>query len=116
FWTSHQDFDIRQPETKFCGSQNISSWIKQNHIHAIVNCAAYTQVDLAEQHQHEAFAVNADGVACLANIAQQFHLRLIHISTDYVFDGKKTRRIKKTMRPIPSIFTVQAKEQEKKPF
>ena len=89
FWTSHQDFDIRQPETKFCGSQNISSWIKQNHIHAIVNCAAYTQVDLAESNPHEAFAVNADGVAFLANIAQQFHLRLIHISTDYVFDGKK---------------------------
>lgn len=89
FWISHQDFDIRQPETKFCGSQNISSWIKQNHIHAIVNCAAYTQVDLAESNPQEAFAVNADGVAFLAKIAQRHHLRLIHISTDYVFDGKK---------------------------
>jgi len=56
----------------------------------IVNAAAYTGVDKAEVKRHEAFAVNADGPRDLAFVCAKNHLPLIHISTDYVFDGNKT--------------------------
>lgn len=53
----------------------------------IINAAAYTAVDLAEQEPEKAFAVNRNGVANLAEVSQTMGTILIHISTDYVFDG-----------------------------
>lgn len=52
-----------------------------------INASAYTAVDLAETEKEKAFAVNADGVAYLAQACADFKTTLIHISTDYVFDG-----------------------------
>ena len=56
----------------------------------IINCAAYTAVDKAETDSESAFAVNAHGAAVLARWAAQAGSRLIHISTDFVFDGQAT--------------------------
>lgn len=56
----------------------------------IVNTAAYTAVDQAEKEPEKAFSVNRDGAATLAEICNVFDIPLIHISTDYVFDGQKT--------------------------
>ena len=53
----------------------------------IINCAAYTAVDRAEQERDEAFLINATAPGILAAAAEQFNCRMIHISTDYVFDG-----------------------------
>ncbi len=53
-----------------------------------INCAAYTAVDKAETDRDNAFAVNADGPANLAAAGKKYNTRLIHISTDYVFDGQ----------------------------
>ena len=53
-----------------------------------INCAAYTAVDKAETDRENAFAVNADGPANLAAAGKKYNTRLIHISTDYVFDGQ----------------------------
>jgi dTDP-4-dehydrorhamnose reductase len=53
----------------------------------VVNCAAWTAVDLAEEREAEAFAVNATGAANLARAATAAGARLVQISTDYVFDG-----------------------------
>ena len=55
----------------------------------VVNCAAYTAVDACETQQEKCREVNATGAANLAWSCEKAHCRLIHISTDYVFDGKK---------------------------
>lgn len=56
----------------------------------IINCAAYTQVDKAESEQGAAYAVNRDGAANVAQAAAKIGAKLIHISTDFVFDGLKS--------------------------
>ncbi len=56
----------------------------------VVNCAAYTAVDDAEDREADAFAVNATAAALLARAAGRRGARLVHISTDYVFDGHAT--------------------------
>lgn len=56
----------------------------------IVNAAAYTKVDDAEEHEDAAYAVNAIGAANLATAAEENNARLVQVSTDYVFDGTAT--------------------------
>lgn len=56
----------------------------------VVNCAAFTAVDAAEEQEAEAFAVNAAAAAYVARSARRAGARLVHVSTDYVFDGLAT--------------------------
>lgn len=56
----------------------------------IINCAAYTAVDLAESEPEKAFKINAIAVEKMAQIAKQYDATFIHFSTDYVFDGNAT--------------------------
>lgn len=58
-------------------------------IDCILNCSAYTAVDKAEDEEDFANRINGDGVANIARLAREKHARLIHISTDYVFNGAK---------------------------
>ena len=67
----------------------------------IINAAAYTQVDQAEQETETAFGVNAVGPAQLATVAQDLGAILIHLSTDYVFDGRKSAPYVETDEPKP---------------
>ena len=53
----------------------------------VVNCAAYTQVDKAEQEAEKAKRTNEDGARNIARVARKIGAKLIHISSDYVFDG-----------------------------
>ena len=57
----------------------------------IINCAAYTAVDLAETDQEKAFKINALAVQKMAQVANQYQVTLIHFSTDYVFNGTATQ-------------------------
>lgn len=76
----YPDIDITQPES-------VSSQVKENTYDAVINVAAYTAVDPAEEHEDQAFAVNATGAQLLARRCKEIGARLVHISTDYVFAG-----------------------------
>ncbi|MDD0852487.1 dTDP-4-dehydrorhamnose reductase [Halobacteriovorax sp. GB3] len=79
----------------------------------LINCAAYTAVDLAEEDQDNAFLVNRDSLAILSKICQEKDLNLIHISTDYVFDGNNHRPYKESDSVSPqSVYGASKKEGE----
>lgn len=75
--------------------------VMENKIGAIVNCAGYTDVERAESEQDKAFAINADAVGILASVAKQSGATLIHISTDYVFDGHSSEPYGEDAEPAP---------------
>src|SRR3970040_31691 len=57
----------------------------------LINAAAYTAVDKAEAEREKAYKVNVSGTKNLAELCKEFNIRLIHISTDFVFDGTASR-------------------------
>ncbi len=80
---------------------SIRTKIKREKPQVIVNAAAYTAVDRAEQERESAFAVNARAVEELAREAGALDALLVHFSTDYVFDGKKPAPYAETDAPNP---------------
>lgn len=77
---TRNEFDITNVEI-------VNRTVEQYRPNIIINCAAYTAVDKAEQEQTLAFAINRDGPAYLASAANEVDAAIIHLSTDYVFDG-----------------------------
>ncbi len=69
--------------------EQVISYERPTHI---LNCAAYTNVDKAEDDQHLAFEVNHKAVRNLARLCKQYHAKLIHFSTDYVYPGLEDDR------------------------
>ena len=67
----------------------------------LINCAALTNVDYCESHREEAFLVNAEAPRLLAEIANEKSAKLVHVSTDYVFDGEKTVPYTEEDKAIP---------------
>lgn len=67
--------------------QVVHTYIKGERPDVIINCAAYTAVDAAQQDDTKAYAVNALGAKYLAQVSEEIGSKLVHISTDYVFDG-----------------------------
>lgn len=84
FVGSDREVDILDPEA-------IASFASGKGIGWIVNCAAYTAVDKAEDEEAFCRRLNAEGPGNLAGLASRIGASLLHISTDYVFDGKGTR-------------------------
>lgn len=81
FFTNRSNIDITSKE-------NIKDFCQTNNINAIINCAGYTAVDKAESDEINADLINRKAVKKLALVCQELNIKLIHISTDYVFDGK----------------------------
>lgn len=81
FFTDRNSIDITSKD-------NIKAFCQINNINVIINCAAYTAVDKAESDIENADLVNRKAVKKLALISQELNIKLIHISTDYVFDGR----------------------------
>ncbi len=97
FGFTRQEMDI----TSLC---QISDKVNLIRPDLIINCSAYTAVDLAESRHDQAWRVNCDGVTHLAEIARQWDIPFIHISTDYVFDGFKSESYLETDQPSPLNF------------
>lgn len=66
----------------------LKNYFDLHHTDYIVNCAAYTNVDLAESEEKKAVLINAEAVRNLAQMSSDYKVPLFHISTDYVFDGE----------------------------
>lgn len=79
----------------------IKSFCKINAVSHIINCAAYTAVDKAESEPDKADTINHLAVKYLAEVAKKHDIAVIHISTDYVFDGKSKEAYKETDNPNP---------------
>jgi dTDP-4-dehydrorhamnose reductase len=69
----------------------VEKYVTTNKIDVIINCAAYTNVDKAEEEPDSADEINSLAVKNIAEIVKKFQLKLIHISTDYVFDGNSSK-------------------------
>jgi dTDP-4-dehydrorhamnose reductase len=80
---------VGRPELDLEDATSIERVVRAAEPAAIINAAAYTAVDRAESEPARAFAVNRDGAERLAQAAQRRDLPFIHVSTDYVFDGRK---------------------------
>jgi dTDP-4-dehydrorhamnose reductase len=78
-------------ELDICDQAAVQSYVDQACPQLIINAAAYNAVDQAERDRAAAMALNADAPRYLAQAAQQISARLVHISTDYVFDGKASQ-------------------------
>jgi dTDP-4-dehydrorhamnose reductase len=81
FFTDRSNIDITSKD-------NIKDFCQTNNINAIINCAGYTAVDKAESDEINADLINRKAVKKLSLVCQELNIKLIHISTDYVFDGK----------------------------
>jgi len=77
----------------------------------IINCAAYTNVDQCETHREQAFLVNAEGTKHVALASNKVQARLVHLSTDYVFDGTASTPYRETDSPNPMSVYGQSKLQ-----
>lgn len=74
--------------------QAVRSLFHRHRPTLLLNCAAYTKVDLAEQEAERAAKVNGEGPGCLARLCAEFGAKLVHYSTDYVFDGTLRRPLR----------------------
>lgn len=79
----------KKNEADVTSLESLQTFVKQQSISHVINCAAYTNVDQAETEPHLAYDVNAKGPENLAILGNEFDFKVIHISTDYVFDGSK---------------------------
>ncbi len=91
---SDLDCDVTDPAS-------VSRFPVGRPIEWIVNCSAYAAVDMAEEEEAKADAVNALGPANLGRVAAELSARIIHISTDYVFDGGETSPYTEEHPPAP---------------
>ena len=95
FFTDVAELDI-------CNAKAIMDFVKTNEINVIVNCAAYTAVDNAEDNVELCTRLNADAVGYLAKAAEANGAEFIQISTDYVFDGTAHIPYKETEPTCPN--------------
>lgn len=81
--------------------QAVEKFVAENNIDLIVNCAAYTAVDKAEEETTLAAKINTEAVGNIAKTARRHNVKVIHISTDYVFAGNNFRPYNENDEPYP---------------
>ena len=88
------DLDITEADA-------VNTFVENGGYSHIINCAAYTAVDRAEEDKSLCMAVNVTGVRNLASAAAENGVRMLHVSTDYVFDGNTCHAYKESDKPAP---------------
>ncbi len=94
--------------------KELDDFFTANAIDFVINCAAYTAVDKAESEKEFAFLLNTVAVDMLIEMAQKYKFFLIHVSTDYVFDGTKNRPYREDDVTIPSSAYGETKNEAEK--
>ena len=89
-------------ELDICDKMELEKFVKENKVDVIVNCAAYTAVDKAEDDIELCYKINADAVRNIAEVANENGLKVIHVSTDYVFDGTNYKPYTEDEKVCPS--------------
>jgi len=110
--SNYQDYNFLFTDVKDLDITNhkaVAAFIESNNITVIINCAAYTAVDKAEYEPELSDAINHLAVANFAQIAKNKNIKLIHISTDYVFDGTNHKPYVETDTPNPKSVYGQTK-------
>ncbi len=88
---AYPDFEFQYTdvaELDITNLQDVKNWFDSNKPEVIINCAAYTAVDKAESDESATFLINATAVENLARSATGIDALMVHVSTDYVFDGR----------------------------
>jgi dTDP-4-dehydrorhamnose reductase len=75
-------------ELDICDEKAVAAFFEVNSIDLVINCAAYTAVDRAEEEPELCYRINRDAVGILGAAANQYNAGMIHVSTDYVFNGE----------------------------
>ncbi len=102
-FTDYQELDITS-------KLDVEAFFAVNEVDYIINCAAYTAVDLAEKEEVKAFKLNAYAVKFLVEVAQEYQSKFISISTDYVFDGTATEPYRTDAQTKPQSTYGRSKE------
>jgi len=108
--TKHRYFFTDVEELDITDSKVVAAFVEKNKIDLIVNCAAYTNVDKAEEDEATAMKINADALSVLGSQG----IRVIHVSTDYVFSGDEHLPLRETDPVAPhTIYGITKYEGEK---
>ena len=101
FYQGYKFLFVNKQELPIENIEALKKYFTAHSFNYCINCAAYTAVDKAETEKESAFAINAAAVANLSAICNEFNVQLIHISTDYVFDGAALQPYKETDNTNP---------------
>jgi len=100
-------------EVDLTQADSIRGYFAAKQFDFLIHCAAYTAVDKAEEESRLAYAINADAVKTLAEVCVEKKIRMIYISTDYVFDGEANQPLTETAVPSPvSVYGKSKREGE----
>lgn len=94
---------LDKEEIDITNEQNVREVLRPANATVIINAAAYTNVDAAEEHKEAAFLVNETGVKNLATVTKELSATLVHMSTDYVFPGVSVDGYSETDSPGPAV-------------
>jgi len=108
-FVNHEVVGVARSELDVTDRQAVTRMLLQERPAAVVNCAAYTDVDGSEDDLGGAMDVNAEGAACVAAAAAEIGARVLYPSTDYVFDGSKSEPYVESDAPRPQSVYGQSK-------
>jgi dTDP-4-dehydrorhamnose reductase len=89
-------------ELDICDRKAVENYFAKRKIDVLLNCAAYTAVDKAEEDVELCYRINEKAVGILGEIAAEYGTRVVHVSTDYVFDGTSYRPYTEDMPVCPA--------------